>query len=89
MTSFTEKYWGGGGGPELAVFDKVSYNRTPDKSVYWKKYFSYFSTKLYVVGTQKNRLNEHPKHMFKLMGKEISAILGAQTIIIWAYVIII
>ena len=34
MTSFTEKYWGGGGGPELAVFDKVSYNRTPDKSVY-------------------------------------------------------
>ena len=23
-----------------------------------KKYFSYFSTKTYVVGTQKNRLNE-------------------------------
>ena len=32
-------------------------------------------------------LNEHPKHMFKLMGKEINAILGAQTIIIWTYVI--
>ena len=30
----------------------------PDKSVYWKIYFSYFSTKTYVVGTQKNRLNE-------------------------------
>ena len=35
-----------------------------------------FSTKLYVVGTQKNRLNEtgsfeHPKHMFKLMDKWI------------------
>ena len=34
--------------------------------------FSYFSSKTYVVGTQKNRLNEtvlfeHPKHMFKLM----------------------
>ena len=24
----------------------------------YKKYFSYFSTKTYVVGTQKNRLNE-------------------------------
>ena len=28
------------------------------KSAYHKKYFSYFSTKTYVVGTQKNRLNE-------------------------------
>ena len=27
-------------------------------SVYRKKYFSYFSTKTYVVGSQKNRLNE-------------------------------
>ena len=40
-----------------------------------KKYFSYFSTKTYVVGTQKNRLIEtgsveHPKFMFKLMGKK-------------------
>ena len=40
----------------------------------------------YVVGTQKNRLNEHSKHMFKLMGKEINTILGAQTILIWTYV---
>ena len=47
------------------------------------KLFSYFSTKTYVVGAQKNRLNEieHPKHMFKLMGKEIDAIYGA----IWTY----
>ena len=29
---------------------------------------------------------EHPKHMFKLIGKEINAILGAQTILIWNYV---
>ena len=33
-----------------------------------KNYFSYFSSKTYVMGTQKNRLNEtvfeHPKHMF-------------------------
>ena len=43
------------------------------------KLFSYFSTKTYVVGTLKNRLDEtvlmstpkHPKHMFKLMGKKI------------------
>ena len=28
---------------------------------------------------------EHPKHMFKLMGKEINAILGAQHILIWTY----
>ena len=28
---------------------------------------------------------EHPNHMFKLMGKEIYAILGAQTILIWTY----
>ena len=37
--------------------------------------FSYFSIKTYVVGTQKNRLEEtvlfeNPKHMFKLMIKE-------------------
>ena len=30
----------------------------PDKSAYLKIYFFYFSTKTYVVGTQKNRLNE-------------------------------
>ena len=28
---------------------------------------------------------EHPKHMFKLIGKEINAIVGAQTILIWTY----
>ena len=28
---------------------------------------------------------EHPKHMFKLMSKEINAIFGAQTILIWTY----
>ena len=30
----------------------------PDKSAYWKIIFSKFSTKTYVWGTQKNRLNE-------------------------------
>ena len=33
--------------------------RPPDKSAYiFENQFSYFSTKTYVVGTQKNRLNE-------------------------------
>ena len=40
-----------------------------------ESYFLNFSSKTYVLGTQKNRLNEHPKHMFKLMGKNIIAIL--------------
>ena len=29
-------------------------SRPPDKSVYWKNYFLYFSSKTYVVGTQQN-----------------------------------
>ena len=53
--------------------------RPQDKSVYLKKYFSYFSTKTCVVGTQKNLLIDgsfdHPKHMFKLMDKKIITIL--------------
>ena len=28
---------------------------------------------------------EHPKHMFKLIGKEINAILAAKNILIWTY----
>ena len=51
------------------------YLSSPDKSVYWN-YFLYFSSKIYVVDTQKNRLNETvllstPKHMSKLMRKKI------------------
>ena len=43
----------------------------------FENYFSYFSIKTYVVGTQKNRDGSfvHPKHVFKLMGKEIMTIL--------------
>ena len=37
--------------------------------------FSYLSAKSYVVGTQKNHLNEHKKHMFKMTGKKIITIL--------------
>ena len=32
--------------------------RPPDKSVYWKTIFFIFHPNTYVVGTQKNRLNE-------------------------------
>ena len=66
------------------------FHRPPDKIAYLKIIFSYFSTKTYVVGTQKNRLNEtvllsSQKHTFKLMGKEINTILGSQMIFIWTY----
>ena len=45
-----------------------------------ENYFSYFSTKTYVVGTQNNRLNETVllsthNTCFKLIGKKIIAIL--------------
>ena len=39
-----------------------------------ENYFLYFSTKTYVVDTQKYHLNEHQKHMFKLMGKKVYVI---------------
>ena len=35
-----------------------------------------------VVGTQKNRLNEHPKHMLKLMCKKILTILCSKFLFI-------
>ena len=42
-----------------------------------EKYFIYFSTKTYVVGTQKNGTFEHSKHMLTLSGKKIFTILGS------------
>ena len=33
-----------------------------------------FSTETYVMGAQKNRLIEHPKHMFKLTNKKMMKI---------------
>ena len=41
-----------------------------------KNYYSYFSTKEYVVGTQK----KHQKHMLKLMGKKISTTLRSKNV---------
>ena len=55
--------------------------RPPDKSAYWKIIF-FFSAKTYVVRIQKNSL------MLKLVGKEINAILGDQTILIWTYAVL-
>ena len=53
--------------------------------------FSYFSTKTYVVGTQKNRLNETvllstQKHMFKLMDKKTITFLCSKIFLNWPYV---
>ena len=62
-------------------------NRPPDKSAYWKFIFLISHSKHMLWVLKKTRLNEspfeHPKHMFKLMGKEINEILGAKTILIW------
>ena len=49
--------------------------------------FFYFSTKTYIVATQKNRLNEtvhfeHPKHVLKLMGKKILIISRSKFVFI-------
>ena len=64
-----------------------TYTRRPPDTSGSLKLFSYFSTKTYVVGTQANRLNEtvllSTQNMFKLMGKEMNAILVAQTVLIW------
>ena len=43
-----------------------------------RELISYFSTKTYVVGTQKNRPTETVLLSTQLMGKGINAILGAQ-----------
>ena len=40
------------------------------------KYVTFFSSKAYVVGTQMNRLNEHPKHIFRLIDKGKNENLG-------------
>ena len=59
------------------MIPKVATQTSRKIRVFTGKLFSYFSTKTYVQGTQ--------KYMFKLIGIEINAILGAQTILIWTY----
>ena len=59
------------------------------KSVYQKIKFSYFSTKTYVKGAQKNRLNEtvllSTQNMLKLMGKKLFTILRSKRMFIYIY----
>ena len=50
-----------------------------------ENYRFYFSTKTYVVDTQKNRSFEHPKYRFKLLGKKIIAISRSKLLLTWAY----
>ena len=69
---------------ESSLFVPAHIYMPPDKSGYWKIIF-YFSTKTYVVGTQKNRLNETVLLNTQNTCKEINAILGAQPILIWTY----
>ena len=44
--------------PRPDMTEKMLTGRPPDKRAYLKIIFFYFSTKTYVVGTQKNLLNE-------------------------------
>ena len=65
------------------------HTRPPDKNASWKIIFLFLNQNI-CCGYSKEPSHwdgsyEHPKHMFKMMGKEI--ILGAQTILIWTYVI--
>ena len=64
-------------------------NRPPDKSAYWKIIFLITQPKHMLWVLKKpyrgDRSFEHLKHMFKLMGKEINAILVAQNIFFWTH----
>ena len=66
--------------------------RPPDKSMYLKIIFLISQPK-HVLWVLKRTVSmtgsfEHPKLLFKLIGKEINAILGAQTILNWNYVFV-
>ena len=50
-------------------------------------FFKFLSQTYSVVGTQKNHLNEHSKHMMKLSEKKLFSILHATFWIIWTYVL--
>ena len=61
-------------GKELKI-NRLNF-RPLDKSAYLNIIFLISQPK-HMLCIKKNCLNEHPKHMFKLMAKEINAILGA------------
>ena len=66
-----------------------SMSRPLDKNSYWQVIFLISQPKhmLWVLKRTASRDSsfEHPKHMYELMGMELNAILGAQTILIWTY----
>ena len=69
----------------LEVTDKT---RSPVKC-YWKLFFLFLNQNIY-CGYSKEPSKwdasfEHPKHMFKLMGKKIITILHSISSIIWTY----
>ena len=58
-------------------------NRPPGKIAYLK----IISQPKHMLWVLKRTVSfGHPKHMFESIGKQINAILGAQTILIWTYV---
>ena len=63
--------------------------RPPDKSAYLKIIFFYFSTKTYVMGTQKNRLNEtvllSTKTHVKTDGQETNRNFMLKFLLNWTY----
>ena len=71
----------------IKVFQFIIFHQDFSLECVTEKYFSYFSSKTYVVGTQKNRLNEtgfyeNPKHMLKLTGKKLFTILRSKILFI-------
>ena len=66
--------------------------RPADKSVYWKIIFVFLTQNIcFEYSKEPSQWDgsfEHPKHMFKSLGKEINATIGAQNILIWTYVIV-
>ena len=64
---------------ESVETNSMGVHRPPDKSAYWKSIFFIFHPKIcYWYSKESSQIDgsfEHPKHMFKLMGKKIITIL--------------
>ena len=76
-------------GPLLFSCEKyIATTGPPDKSE-TEIYFSYFSTKTYVMGTQKNHLNEmallSTQNMFKLIDREKTTFLLSKFVLNGTY----
>ena len=53
-----------------------------------RKLFFIFLSQTFVVGSQKNRLNEHTKHMFKHTDKERNTTLCSKILLHWTYALV-